>query len=149
MFLHFLLTMRVFCVSIFLKEVIPTEGIGERIRLIRKRSGLTQAEFGTMIKIASNTITCYEKGVRVPSDTVIELISTKFGANEEWLRTGEGDPFGPIDRAKTVAKIVNRAMARSPESDRQKIISMATSADDAHIVLLAQVLEEMFGPLPE
>ena len=123
--------------------------ISERIRFIRKNAGLTQAEFGSRIKAASNTVTCYETGSRVPSDAIIELICSKFGVDEEWLRTGNGDPFGSVDRAKTVAKIVNRAMARSPEADRQKIISMATAADDAHIVLLAQVLEEMFGPLPD
>lgn len=120
----------------------------DRIKFVRKHSGLNQSEFAAVLGLKQSTIASYECGVRIPSDAVITLICAKFGVNEEWLRTGEGDPFGPMDRAKTVAKIVNRAMARSPEADRQKIISVATAADDAHIVLLAQVLEEMFGPLP-
>lgn len=123
--------------------------LGDRIKYVRKKLELSQVEFGERIRVSGSAVTLYEKNLRIPPDSVIELICTKFGVNEEWLRTGVGDPFGPMDRAKTVAKIVNRAMARSPEADRQKIISMATAADDAHIVLLAQVLEEMFGPLPD
>lgn len=120
-----------------------------RIKEIRKKHGLNQEQFGARIGIKQSTVTAYECGNRVPMDSTVLAICREFDVNEEWLRTGKGDPSGPMDRAKTVAKIVNRAMARSPEADRQKIISMATAADDAHIVLLAQVLEEMFGPLPE
>ena len=121
----------------------------ERIKAIRKQFGLTQAAFGDRIGVKQNTVATYETGIREPIPAVISSICKEFDVSEEWLRTGEGDPFGPMDRAKTVAKIVNRAMSRSPESDRQKLISMATAADDAHIILLAQVLEEMFGPLPD
>ena len=40
--------------------------ISERIKEIRKKSGLTQMEFGKQLGIAGNTVTTYETGVRIP-----------------------------------------------------------------------------------
>ena len=67
--------------------------IGNRIKKLRKELDLTQTEFGAKIGSVQNTITGYENGRRNPSAPVITLICEKFGVNEEWLRTGEGEMF--------------------------------------------------------
>ena len=69
--------------------------IGDRIKKIRKELDLTQAEFGARIGSVQNTVTGYESGRRNPSTPVIALICEKFGVNETWLRTGEGEMFKP------------------------------------------------------
>lgn len=69
--------------------------IGDRIKKIRKELDLTQAEFGARIGSVQNTVTGYESGRRNPSAPVVALICEKFGVNEEWLRTGEGEMFRP------------------------------------------------------
>lgn len=69
--------------------------IGDRIKKIRKELDLTQAEFGARIGSVQNTVTGYESGRRNPSAPVIALICEKFGVNEEWLRSGEGEMFKP------------------------------------------------------
>lgn len=83
----------------------------ERIRMVRKNAGLTQAEFGERIGVKANTITSYETGLRVPSDAVIVSICREFDVSESWLRTGEGEmmekPDPDVDLAKMVGKIVN------------------------------------------
>lgn len=61
-----------------------------RIKLLRKKLGLTQNEFGAKLGLAANTVTNYETGRRVPSNAVITAICKEFGVNETWLRTGEG-----------------------------------------------------------
>ena len=67
--------------------------MNERIKAIRKESGLKQAEFAERIGLKPNTVTSYETGLRVPSDTVILSICREFNVSETWLRTGEGEMF--------------------------------------------------------
>lgn len=63
----------------------------DRLKKIRKNSGLTQVEFGSRISVKGNTITGYETGIRMPSDAVIFSICREFNINEEWLRNGTGE----------------------------------------------------------
>lgn len=67
--------------------------MNERIKQIRKKMELTQQEFADKLGIARNNIAGYETNKRCPSDAVVSLICTKFGVNEDWLRTGEGETF--------------------------------------------------------
>lgn len=80
----------------------------ERIRMIRKHAGLTQAEFGERIGVKANTITSYETGLRVPSDAVIVSICREFNVSESWLRTGEGEMTEPTDENIELAKIMGQ-----------------------------------------
>lgn len=65
--------------------------MNERIKELRKLSGMTQTEFGAKIGVKGNTVTNYELGLRNPSDAVIFSICREFNINENWLRTGEGE----------------------------------------------------------
>ena len=67
--------------------------MNDRIRAVRKAANLTQAEFASKIGIKPNTVTSYETGLRIPSDTVIMSICREFNVDENWLRTGEGEMF--------------------------------------------------------
>lgn len=67
--------------------------MNDRIRAVRKAANLTQAEFASRIGIKPNTVTSYETGLRIPSDTVIMSICREFNVDENWLRTGEGEMF--------------------------------------------------------
>lgn len=67
--------------------------MNERIKQIRKKMELTQQEFADKLGIARNNIAGYETNKRCPSDAVVSLICTKFGVNEDWIRTGEGEMF--------------------------------------------------------
>lgn len=65
----------------------------ERIRQIRKDCKLTQAMFGQRIGVKGNTIANYESGLRVPTDAAVLAICREYSVNENWLRTGQGDPY--------------------------------------------------------
>ena len=57
----------------------------ERIKLVRKRFNLTQAEFGERIGVKGNTVTGYETGIRTPSEAILLSICREFGVDETWL----------------------------------------------------------------
>ena len=69
--------------------------MNERIKSLRKVLGLTQQEFADKLGISRGNIGAYEVGKNAPSDAVISLIVRIFNANENWLRTGEGEMFVP------------------------------------------------------
>lgn len=62
-----------------------------RIRAIREKQGMNQAEMANKIGVTMASISAYETGVRKPSNTTIAVICDKFGVSEDWLRTGEGE----------------------------------------------------------
>lgn len=71
--------------------------IGDRIKLLRKNLKLTQAEFGTKIGLKPTAILMYEKGLRNVSEQSIVLITKTFNVCEEWLRSGAGDMYLPMN----------------------------------------------------
>lgn len=77
--------------------------IGQRILSLRKALKLTQEEFSLRLKISKGFLSNLEKGVRVPSDQLIRLISYEFSSSENWLETGEGEMFiSPRDALKNI-----------------------------------------------
>ena len=70
--------------------------MNERIKAVRKASGLSQAEFADRIKATRDKIASYETGRVIPTDTTISLISKEFGVSYAWLKTGEGPMEDPL-----------------------------------------------------
>ena len=62
----------------------------QRLKLVRKKLGLSQQEMADRLHIKRNTFANYELGRNAPIDAVVTLICREFGINEVWLRTGEG-----------------------------------------------------------
>ena len=63
----------------------------ERIKKLRKDSGLTQAEFGERIGITFSSVSLLEKGKNNPSEQTIRAICSEFHINRDWLVDGIGD----------------------------------------------------------
>ncbi len=67
--------------------------MNSRIKLIRKHFGLSQVQFAQKINKSAGLISNVETGRSGVSDDTIRDISTVFGVDEEWLRTGQGTMF--------------------------------------------------------
>lgn len=78
--------------------------MNERIRLLRKELGLNQSDFGNKIGVKQGTVAGYESGARTPLDAVVSSICREFDANEEWLRTGEGEMFEQMTEQQKLLK---------------------------------------------
>ena len=74
--------------------------IGERIKELRKALKLTQPQFAARMDAKLNTLARYEVNIVTPSNAAISLICKVFNANENWLRTGEGEMF--VDKDETL-----------------------------------------------
>ena len=95
----------------------------DRIKEIRKKSGLTQKKFGEAVRVSLPSVQKWESGENGPSDAAIELICQKFSINERWLRTGEGDMTAPASREQELSRLVGQMLADRPESFRNTLIT--------------------------
>ena len=109
--------------------------LNERIKAIRKASGLNQANFGVTIGIAMSAVSLLESGTNNPSDQTLKLICSEFGISRHWLETGEGEMRDP----QRTSDIELLAQAATGQCEAKKIIlrAVASMPDD----LLEKMLE--------
>ena len=98
--------------------------MNERLKKLRKALDMTQQEFADKIGISRGNIGAYEVGKNALSDAVISLICREFNVNEEWLRTGEGDMFLPLDRNADIARLTKLLLNEESDSFKNRFISM-------------------------
>lgn len=85
---------RFFFTELNIRVMIAMKGgdtLNDRIKLLRKKLGLTQVDFGAKVGISGGAVSQIESGSNVPSEPVIRAISREFGVDYVWLKTGEGD----------------------------------------------------------
>jgi transcriptional regulator with XRE-family HTH domain len=114
-----------------------------RIKIIRDSQHLTQDAFGKRIGSARNTIANYESGNRVPSNAVVKSICKEFGVNEEWLRTGEGEMFLPLDKEQELARLTVGLLKEESDSFKNRFISMLAKMDDDEWKMLENMVNRL------
>jgi transcriptional regulator with XRE-family HTH domain len=67
----------------------------DRIRQIRKTLGLKQGEFAQRIGLTQTALSMIELERVALTEKNIKLICATFAVDENWLRTGKGEMFGP------------------------------------------------------
>lgn len=82
----------------------------DRIKLLRKKLGLTQEKFGEKIGLKKNSISQIENGVNSLTEQLLLSICREFNVNEEWLRNGTGEIFNPIPEEDEVALYVGELL---------------------------------------
>jgi len=67
--------------------------VNKRIKQIRAVLRISQREFASQIFLGQSSFGEIETGVRRVNDRIIQLISTRFNINMDWIKTGEGEMF--------------------------------------------------------
>lgn len=111
----------------------------DRIKKIRKDADLTQQEFAQKIGSTQNVLANYEIGRRNPSSSVINNICKTFRVNEEWLRTGEGEPYIKIDRDVALMEWAGTVLSESNESFRKRFVNMLSKLDEKDWLTLEKI----------
>lgn len=101
----------------------------ERLKALRKALGLTQEAFGAKIALSQSAIAAYEKEFREPSDAIIYSICREFNVREQWLRTGEGEMFVPLDREDELTRFFGQIITAGAEDTRYRIIHALSRMD--------------------
>ncbi len=66
-------------------------GMGDRIKCIRKTRNVTQTVFAKELGISQAYVSKLEQDKENPSDLLLKFIAYRYCINLEWLKTGTGD----------------------------------------------------------
>lgn len=118
--------------------------IAVRLKELRKSLHLTQAEFAKRIGSTQNNLTCYETGRRNPSAAVFHSISREFNANEDWLRTGNGDMFNPMSEDEELDLYIGHISGSKNKVDmsKKKLIKAICKLSDEEWEVLKKIIAE-------
>ena len=125
------------------------ETVGERVRSIRKREGLTMEKFGSRIGISNPSVSTIESGKSNPSNQTILAICREFGVSEMWLRTGEGKPYPERGRLEELSYMAGRFLSSEPTDFQRRFAMMMYSLTDEEWKLLEQKARTLLEELPE
>jgi transcriptional regulator with XRE-family HTH domain len=67
--------------------------IGQRLKLVREKKDLSQADLGDKLGIQYQHVSKYERGESVPTWEYLIKLNEIYGVNINWLLTGNGIPF--------------------------------------------------------
>lgn len=110
--------------------------IGERIKELRKLLGLTQQEFAEKVGIKRNSVATYETGKSNVGDPTAMLICNTFNVNEDWLRSGVGEPFRPASKEEQVKRLIEKATGLSDNFKEQFAATLSSlTYDDWKIII--------------
>ena len=118
-----------------------TVSINERIKEVRKVSGLSQIAFAERIGISSSGMSKLEKGDNNPADRTVKLICTEFNVRRQWLEEGVGPMRMEVTEDDEIVdevlagedefiKAVIRGIAKTPGGwDKMKEVFTAIQAE--------------------
>lgn len=126
----------------------------DRIKEVRRKSGLSQTKFGERLGVSLSAVQQWELGMTAPRDSAIKLMSQEFGVNETWLRTGDGDPAVDLTREQEMAALFKRFMGDRPESFRAALVStlLRFEPDGPEWLALEKIYDDIaaqYGKSPE
>ena len=113
--------------------------LSERIKEVRKKSGLNQIEFGKRIGIGSSGMSKLESGDNNPSSQTIKLICSEFHISREWLEFGTGEMH---PEAPGWTELVSRVMLGENEFAKQTMAAFC-ALDDNQWQQLREILETL------
>lgn len=105
--------------------------INERIRFLRKEElHLTLEEFGKHFGVTKVAFSKIENGQRGVTEQMVLSICREFNVNEEWLRTGEGEPFKKIQRNQQIEAFINDILRNEPEGPKARLVAALAELDE-------------------
>ena len=105
--------------------------MNERIKSLRKSLSMTQEEFSKRIGLSRNFIAQVEIGTKTPSDRTISDICREFNADEEWLRTGNGEMFIPKSKEQLFAELLGEAVKADENDFKRRLFLALSKLDDS------------------
>ena len=110
--------------------------MNNRIKEVRTKLKITQQEFADRIGSSRSGLANYEVGRNEPINSVIVAICREFNVNEEWLRTGRGEMFAPVNRDKEIEAFMDTVMKSESADFRRRLVSVLSKLNPAEWKLL-------------
>ena len=90
--------------------------IGERLKILRKETGLKQGDFAKRLEISQSLLSGIENGNEPLSDRTRKIICLEFNISENWLLTGEGEMVKVMEKDDNLLAVFRKL---EPEGQAQ------------------------------
>ena len=117
--------------------------INDRIKEIRKISGLSQTDFAERLGTTRGVITNLEGEKTTPNEPFIKLICREFNISETWLRTGEGEMKQKLTRNQEIAEFMGVLMHDPDDSPRKQLVSILCKLSVDEWQLLSEIAKKI------
>ena len=118
---------------------------GERIKEVRKSLGLTLEKFGEKIGVTKVAISNLENGHRNLTEQMTKSICREFNVSDEWLRTGEGKMFLPVNRKTKIEKLTNQLLSEESDSFKNRLVSVLADLSENEWEFLEEKAMQLCG----
>lgn len=115
---------------------------GEKIRALRKAKNLTLEKFGAPLGVGKTAISKIENDERGLTDQMIKSICREYGVNEEWLRSGTGEMFVPMNRDEQISKFAGELL-KEDDSFKKRLIEALSKLDENEWELLEKIAKKL------
>ena len=103
----------------------------DRLRELRKSTGLSQTDFALKLGCSRGVIKNLEEGKTDISPAFADLICRTYGCSVIWLETGDGEMFQTPTRDEQITDFVGKTLFGDGDSDFAKqLLSILAALDD-------------------
>lgn len=118
--------------------------LNERFKKVRLMAGLSQEEFGKKIGIESRGhISALESGNKNITDRIVNDVCREFNVNEDWLRTGNGEPTIKRTRRQEIGAFANEVMDLPDENIKKRLIEALVKLDERDWETIAKIADSL------
>lgn len=82
--------------------LFDSASLGKRIKELRESRGITQEQLAEILSIGTNMVSCYERGVHVPSNKIVALMCEYFSVSSDYLL------YGVSESAEDILEMIKR-----------------------------------------
>ena len=116
------------------------------------RSSVSTSEwiaFAKKINVSQPFISQVVTGTASPSDRTIADICREFNVNENWLRTGRGDPYIQLSRDEELAQFFGDVMKGEDPDFRRRLLSVMSRLTTDEWALLERMAWKLVDELQQ
>lgn len=122
------------------------EAINERFRELRKKCGKTQDEWAEILGLSRSGVSEIEAGRRNVTEKHIRLLSIEpirgKSINDEWLRTGKGEPFKELTRSQAITEFAANVI-KEEDSFRARLVEALASLTEDEWSVLEEIAKKL------
>ena len=117
--------------------------MGERLKELRKKLGLTLESFGEKVGVGKSSISRLESGTNNLTEQMILAICREFNVNEEWLRHGTSEMFLKLDREEEIAKLTKELLLEEEDSFKNRLVSALANLSSEQWEVLSSIADQL------
>lgn len=119
--------------------------MNERIKKIRLQCNLNQTDFARRISVSRSAVCKMESGENSPSEQTISLICREFNVNEDWLRTGLGEPYIEVSKDMQIASMLANIQRSGDDTFKYRLVSALAKLDESDWESLEKLIDAISG----